>query len=141
MTNNAKDYAAAVAAGIWERNATGAPFGYVCEWDDSTVETLEEIDGYDPDEHDDDNLPDGWSVAGGYDCLRDVLDIEYRITAERQYRSAYIFLTVGGPNAYVDTAARELVVNWGFETARESLPGDYVRALDEAAEELWEMGA
>ena len=139
--STAAEYAAHIQEQIEAAAATDAPFGYVNGYDDSTAESLDEIPDFDASEHDADTLPGDWVKASGYDYLRDVLDVHYVVNADRSYRDAEICIGLGGPNVWIHTATREVVVHWGFETARRSLPSSYVDALDEAAEELWGMGA
>lgn len=82
-----------------------------------------------------------WEEAGGYDYLRDVLDIRYVIASDRTYRDAEICIGLGGPNVWIHTATKTVEVWWAFEHASRPLPSSYVDALDEAAQEAWEMGA
>jgi hypothetical protein len=140
-------YADALAARIEREAESEAPFGYVNQYDDNRVDTLEEVaDFLDDDEKpdgwmDSDHLPDMWEKATGYDFLRDALDIRYVVNGDRSYRDAEICIGLGGPNVWIHTATRELVVHWGFETARRPLPASYIDELDGAAEEVWEMSA
>jgi hypothetical protein len=72
-----------------------------------------------------------------YDWLDDVLDIEYRVGADKEYRSARILLTYGGPNTWLDTRTGELTVYWGSDTATRHLRDTFTDALDEALAEIW----
>jgi hypothetical protein len=72
-----------------------------------------------------------------YDWLEDVLDIEYRVGADKEYRSARILLTYGGPNTWLDTRTGELTVYWGSDTATRHLRDTFTDALDEALAEFW----
>jgi hypothetical protein len=139
--STASEYADSLAARIEAEAASPAPFGYVNTYDDNTADTLEEIPDYDPAEHDPENLPENWQMAGGYDYLRNVLDIRFVVNSDRSYRDAEICIGLGGPNVWIHTADRTLNVWWAFESARRELPASYVDALNDAAAELWEMSA
>lgn len=137
--STAAAYADQLEASIRQRVESGAPFGYVNTYDDSTAETVEEIEGYDADEHDADNLPENWEAADGYVYLRDVLDIRFIVGSDRTYKDAQICITLGGPNVWIHTQDHTLNVHWGFETAVRKLPGSYIDLLDDAAQELWDI--
>lgn len=71
----------------------------------------------------------------GFDYLSDVLDIEYRVGSDREYRSAELLVTFGGPNIWIDTKRNMVVGAWW---------GDHYEApyrdemgLDDACEELF----
>lgn len=89
--------------------------------------------GIDPD------LCDGQEL-NAFDYLEDVLDIEYRIGSDRKYRSSRLLIGWGGPNVWIDTQTETLSVYWGSDSATVDLPEEFINALDEALEELWEMG-
>lgn len=139
--STAAEYAEHIATRIEAEAASEAPFGFVNQYDGSTAETIDEIDGYDADEHDADNLPSNWEKATGYDYLRDVLDIRYVVNGDRSYRDAQICISLGGPNVWIHTATKTVEVSWGFDHVSRGLPSSYVDALDEAAEEAWEVSA
>lgn len=40
------------------------------------------------------------------DYLNDVLDYEFTIDSQKEYKSAKIWVTLGGPNVWIDTAER-----------------------------------
>lgn len=58
-----------------------------------------------------------------YDYMRDVLDFEYTITSRREYKSVKIWVTLGGPNVWIDTRDSYIRLAWGSE--REEYPLDY----------------
>lgn len=43
---------------------------------------------------------------GLYDYLGDVLDYEFTIDSQKEYKVAKIWVTLGGPNVWIDTAER-----------------------------------
>lgn len=74
-----------------------------------------------------------------YDWLEDVLDIEYRVGLDRNYRSSRLLLGWGGPNVWLDTQTATLSVYWGSDSATVNLPESFTEALDEALEEIWSI--
>lgn len=53
----------------------------------------------------------------------DILDIEFRINKQLEYKSVDICLTFGGPNIWLDTSCAMLKGYWG--STRESIPIPY----------------
>lgn len=132
---SAADYADSLAAGI-ERNAeAGAPFGLIHQETEERTDDAEAFASF----HDDEESP--YAEASALDYLRDSLDIQYTVTSDRQYRSARVLIAFGGPNAIIDTRTGELEVTWWSAPVTRSLPREFVSGLDDALEELWEMGA
>ena len=58
-----------------------------------------------------------------YDYFADVLDFEYTITSSKEYKSVKVWITLGGPNVWIDTADASVHLAWG--TDREEYPLDY----------------
>lgn len=116
--SNASEYAASVGKGIWEDYKSGHPFG--------------KNEDYDPDIHDEDE-----QYLSVYDYLGEALDIEYRVSQDKRYRSAQVMISFGGPNAYIDTANYTVVVYWGGNTATWGLPSEFCDQLDDALEEMY----
>ena len=74
---------------------------------------------------------------GIYDYLQDTFDIEYRCGSDKEYRSVRIMIACGGPNIYIDTAEKAVLLYWWTDRARYYLSDSTVNAVDEWAEELW----
>ena len=51
------------------------------------------------------------------------LDFEYTITSRREYKSVKIWVTLGGPNVWIDTSDSYIRLAWGSD--REEYPLDY----------------
>lgn len=45
--------------------------------------------------------------------FENILDIEYRINEQKQYKSVQLMCTCGGPNIYIDTADKLAKLYWG----------------------------
>lgn len=71
--------------------------------------------------------------------LEGVLDIEYRVSSDGEYKSAEVLIGFGGPNVWIDTKEQAVVCAWWSEAVSVSLPREFTDGLDEALEELWAM--
>lgn len=76
---------------------------------------------------------------GIWDYMSDILDIEYRCGSDREYRSCKIMVTCGGPNIYIDTASAMVKLYWWTEYAEYPLSYEARDAIDEWAEEYWNI--
>lgn len=79
-----------------------------------------------------------WEQMSLYDYFSDCLDIEYRCGSDREYRSACIMVSCGGPNIYIDTAEKAVLLYWWTDRARYYLSSDAVDAVDDWAQEYWD---
>mgnify|MGYP001793188905 CR=1 FL=1 len=71
----------------------------------------------------------------GFDYLQDILDIEYRVGSDREYRSAEILVAFGGPNIWIDTKTQTVKGAWWGDHAEASYTDEM--GLDGACEELF----
>lgn len=73
-----------------------------------------------------------------YDYLTDVLDYEFTIDGRKEYKSAKIWITLGGPNVWIDTAERAVRLTWGRD--REEYPIDWnvCDEIDDIMREIYE---
>lgn len=72
---------------------------------------------------------------GAYEWLEDVLDITYRVSQDREYKSAKVCVAWGGPNIYVDTESSTVIGYWGSNKVE--VPYTDNLGLDEALEQMW----
>lgn len=79
-----------------------------------------------------------WEQMSLYDYFSDCLDIEYRCGSDRAYRSVCIMVACGGPNIYIDTDEKAVLLYWWTNRARYYLSSDAVEAVDDWAREYWE---
>ena len=131
---SATEYAESIAAQITERTNNGYPFGVRDGNSDEVFSDMEEAVEQGVEE---DNIV----PASGIDYLSDVLDIQYIVSGDRQYRAARILIAFGGPTAWINTLTGQVEAAWWSETVYRDLPREFVDELDNALEELWEMGA
>lgn len=120
----ATTYATDIANQITERVESGYPFGHLDNlgyWHDSDeCETSGECES-----------------ATALDYLEDILDINYIVSSDKQYKAARIMIAFGGPTAWINTLTRDIECAWWSDTVRVALPIDYCELLDEALEELY----
>ena len=58
-----------------------------------------------------------------YDYFDDVLDFEFTITSKKEYKSVKVWVTLGGPNVWIDTSDSYVRLAWG--TSQEEYPLSY----------------
>ena len=63
--------------------------------------------------------------------------MEYIIDSRREYKAGRVFVTLGGPTVWVDTARRSVCLAWGAERAEYLLDIDAASAIDEILEEFY----
>lgn len=73
-----------------------------------------------------------------YEYFSDVYDIEYRIGSDREYRSVKLLVACGGPNIYIDTARRAVLLYWWTDSAEYPISSDACDEIDSAFEEIFE---
>ena len=73
-----------------------------------------------------------------FDYLQDVLDIMYVVNSNKEYQGALIQLAWGGPNVWLDTMDRTLIVSWGSDRVRRPVPLAFCDYLDETLAELFD---
>jgi predicted RNA-binding Zn-ribbon protein involved in translation (DUF1610 family) len=76
---------------------------------------------------------------GILDYMSDILDIDFVVSRDREYRSCKICVAWGGPNIYIDTASAYVKLYWWTEYAEYPLSYAARDAIDEWAEEYWNM--
>ncbi len=73
-----------------------------------------------------------------YDFFNDdIFDIEYRIGSDRQYRSVEVMIACGGPNIYIDTQKKSVLLRWWTESADYPISYEACEAIDAFFEDLF----
>lgn len=72
-----------------------------------------------------------------FDYLSDILDFEILIDSRMEYRTCKVYLTLGGPNIWIDTEARALKLAWWTEKEEIYLDSDICDEIDFYFEELY----
>ena len=49
------------------------------------------------------------------DYVVDALDVEYTLNSQRELIGVRVYVTLGGPNCWIDTRAGEVVCAWGSD--------------------------
>lgn len=80
---------------------------------------------------------DGDEQLSVSDYLADVLDYEITIDSQLEYKSAKIWVTLGGPNVWIDTADKAVKLAWGTDRAEYALDWDTCDEIDEYMQELY----
>ena len=73
-----------------------------------------------------------------YDYLFDVLDYEFTIDSRKEYVSAKIWVTLGGPNIWIDTAERAVKLARGADREEYPLDWDVCNEIDGIMQEIYE---
>ena len=73
-----------------------------------------------------------------YDYLNDVLDYEFTIDSNKDYKSAKIWITLGGPNVWIDTAERAVKLAWGTDREEYALDWDVCEEIDCIMQDIYE---
>ena len=74
-----------------------------------------------------------------YDYLNDVLDYEFTIDSQKEYKAAKIWVTLGGPNVWIDTEERAVKLAWGTDREEYALDWDACDELESIIAEYMEM--
>ena len=72
-----------------------------------------------------------------YDYMADVLDYEITIDSLLEYKSAKIWVTLGGPNVWIDTAEKAVKLAWGTDRAEYPVNSDTCEEIDEYMQDLY----
>lgn len=74
-----------------------------------------------------------------YDYISDVLDIEYTLNCSKELIGVRLWVTLGGPNIYIDTRAGEVVGHWGTDSARAWVPSEICEEITSYFDDIMEF--
>lgn len=75
-----------------------------------------------------------------YDYLDDVLDVEYLVLSDRKtLRGVKVYIGLGGPTIWIDTAIQEVVLSWGTEKTFWSILPDVADEITSYYQEIWDL--
>ncbi len=74
---------------------------------------------------------------GLYDYLSDILDFDITINSKMQFSSCKVWIALGGPNVWIDTAEREIKLAWGGERDSVWLDGEICEEIESYFEEIY----
>lgn len=83
------------------------------------------------------NMEESGEAYDLYSYFADALDIEYTIDSRGEYLGAKIFVTLGGPNVWVDTRMGEVSGAWGCDRASAWLPSEICEEIDSIFSEYY----
>lgn len=73
-----------------------------------------------------------------YDYLNDVLDYEFTIDSQKEYKAAKIWVTLGDPNVWIDTAEKAVKLAWGADREEYPLDWDVCNEIDDIMQDIYE---
>jgi hypothetical protein len=73
-----------------------------------------------------------------YDYFNDVLDIEYTIDSRGEYLGARVYVTLGGPNVWIDTREGYVKGAWGTDRAESWIPSEINDEINDIFREYYE---
>ena len=73
-----------------------------------------------------------------WDYLTDVLDYDFTVDSRKEYRSARIWVSLGGPNVWIDTADRAVKLAWGTDRAEYPIDSDVCDEIDDVMREIYD---
>lgn len=82
---------------------------------------------------------DDGEQATFYDYFEDPLDFEYTIASNGEYLGVRVYVTLGGPNVWVDTRRGEIAGAWGTDRADCWLPSEIASEIDDIFREYYEI--
>ena len=71
--------------------------------------------------------------------FENVLDINYTIHSDGDFKSCRVAISLGGPNIYIDTADREVQGYWGFDRYFAYLDNDICDSIDDYFEAYYQL--
>ena len=72
-----------------------------------------------------------------YEYFTDVLDFEYAISSKKDFLGVKVWVTLGGPNIWIDTRDGEVKGAWGRDRESAWLPREVCDEIDSIFEELY----
>ena len=80
---------------------------------------------------------DDGEPASMYDYFEDALDWEYTIDSNGEYMGVRVYVTLGGPNIWIDTRRGEIGGAWGTDRADRWLPSEICEEIDSIFSEYY----
>lgn len=76
-------------------------------------------------------------TASMWDYTGDILDYEFTISSSGELLGVRAYVTLGGPNVWIDTRDGEIAGAWGTDRASRWLPSEICEELNEVFGELY----
>ena len=84
-------------------------------------------------------LNDDGETMALYDYFSDALDFEYTITSRKEYKSVKVWVTLGGPNVWIDTSDAAVHLAWGADREEFHIDWDVRDEIDSIFEEYYNL--
>lgn len=108
--------------------------------DGEAVEVQEDEDGNDYVIVDGEKVDaDDYDTYTLYDYFNDVFDIRYTVDSDLDYSGVRVMVACGGPNIYIDTVQRKVMLYWWTDYAEYDLASEVVEEIDAVFSEFYEM--
>lgn len=95
--------------------------------------------GEDVDATDLDKIPDEWEQVTMWDYFEDVYNARFVLDSNLHYFAVKLMVACGGPNVWVSTESENVELFWWGDHASYPLSRDAVCAIDEFAQDWYEM--
>ena len=85
------------------------------------------------------SLYEGETVDGCenlWDYIADALDVEYTLNSQRELIGVRVYVTLGGPNCWIDTRGGEVVCAWGSDKASAWLASEVCEEINSYFEDF-----
>ncbi len=73
-----------------------------------------------------------------YDYFADVLDYDFRVNSQKELTGVRVWVTLGGPNVWIDTEDREVKLAWGSDREAYALDWDVCGEIEEYFQEVFD---
>ena len=83
------------------------------------------------------NEPDDLEQLTLWDYFEGMLDIDYIIDSNREYKACRIMMACGGPNIYINTWDKKVELYWWTESGEAWLPSEICDEIDSFMEDLY----
>ena len=71
-----------------------------------------------------------------WDYIADALDVEYTLNSQRELIGVRVYVTLGGPNCWIDTRTGEVVCAWGSDKESAWLASEVCEEINAYFEEF-----
>ena len=72
-----------------------------------------------------------------YFSENEIYNIEYRVDEKKEYKSVEIMIACGGPNIYIDTDRKEVLLYWWSDEAEYGLSDEVCNSINSYFEDLY----
>lgn len=76
---------------------------------------------------------------GLYDYMEDALDFDFLVNSRKEFSAVKILVAYGGPNIYINTISGAIELYWWTDSAKYFMRSDVIDAVNDWAEEYFNM--